>query len=51
MGFSETESNRLLRVSSYLEQTEEDWRSLASAFLEARDQLESESAQSTVISL
>ena len=51
MGFSETESKRLIRVSSYLEETEEDWRSLASAFLEARDQLESESAQSTVISL
>ena len=35
------EASRLIRVSSYVEQNEEDWKSLNQAFLEAHTELSS----------
>ena len=51
MGFSTEQSKRLIRVSSYAEETEDDWMSLATAFCDARDELDEESSGSSVISL
>ncbi len=51
MGLSENESRRLIRVSSYFEQTEEDWCNLASAFAQAYQELNLESSESSVISI
>ena len=51
MGFSPEQTKRLVRVSSYVEQTEEDWRNLAAAFSHARDELDEDSRGSSVISL
>ena len=51
MGLSENESRRLIRVSSYFEQTEEDWCNLASAFAQAYHELHLESSESSVISI
>jgi len=51
MGFSEAETKRLIRVSSYVDQTEEDWQALASAFEQAREELGREAVDSSIISL
>lgn len=51
MGFSTEQSKRLIRVSSYAEETEDDWMGLATAFCDARDELDEESSGSSVISL
>ena len=51
MGFSTEQSKRLIRVSSYAEETEDDWMSLATAFCDARDELDEESSGSSVITL
>jgi cysteine desulfurase len=51
MGLSKSESKRIIRVSSYVDQGEEDWQGLASAFEQARAELERDASQSSVISL
>jgi len=51
MGFSEAESKRLIRVSSYADQSEEDWQALALAFEQAREELGREASDSSIISL
>ena len=51
MGFSEAETKRLIRVSSYVDQTEEDWQALASAFEQAGEELGREASDSSIISL
>ena len=51
MGFSEAESKRLIRVSSYADQSEEDWQGLVLAFEQAREELGREASDSTIISL
>lgn len=51
MGFSTEQSKRLIRVSSYAEETEDDWMGLATAFCDARDELDEESSGSSVITL
>ena len=51
MGFSEAETKRLIRVSSYVDQTEEDWQALSLAFEQARDELGREASDSSIISL
>ena len=50
MGFSREQTKRLVRVSSYTEHTESDWMSLATAFCDARDELDQDSVGSSVIS-
>jgi cysteine desulfurase len=50
MGFSPEQTKRLVRVSSYTEHTESDWMSLATAFCDARDELDQDSVGSSVIS-
>jgi cysteine sulfinate desulfinase/cysteine desulfurase-like protein len=50
MGFSPEQAKRLVRISSYAEQTESDWMSLATAFCNARDELDQDSSGSSVIS-
>ena len=51
MGLSESESKRVIRISSYLDQREDDWSGLASAFEQARAELKRDETQSSVISL
>lgn len=51
MGLSKTESSRLIRVSSYFEQTQADWSNLAIAFGHAWEELQSEASRSSVISI
>ena len=51
MGLSESEAKRVIRISSYVDQREEDWSGLASAFEQARAELKRDEAQSSVISL
>ena len=51
MGFAEAETKRLIRVSSYVDQSEEDWQALASAFAQAREELGRDNSHSSVISL
>ena len=51
MGFSLEQSKRLVRISSYAEQTESDWTALSRAFCDARDELDQESSTSSVITL
>jgi cysteine desulfurase len=51
MGFSEAETKRLIRVSSYADQSEENWQALASAFAQAREELGRDNSHSSVISL
>ena len=51
MGLSESEAKRVIRISSYIDQREEDWIGLASAFEQARDELKRDETQSSVISL
>ena len=51
MGMSENESRRLIRVSSYFDQTESDWSNLAQAFGQAYEELGIEASNSSVISI
>ena len=51
MGLSESEAKRVIRISSYFDQREEDWSGLASAFEQARAELKRDETQSSVISL
>jgi cysteine desulfurase len=51
MGFSQEQSKRLVRISSYAEQTESDWIALSRAFCDARDELDQESSTSSVITI
>jgi cysteine desulfurase len=51
MGMSENESRRLIRVSSYFDQTESDWSNLAQAFGQAYEELGIEASKSSVISI
>jgi len=51
MGLSGSESRRLIRVSSYFDQTESDWSNLAQAFGRTYEELCSESSRSSVISI
>ena len=51
MALSKTESSRLIRVSSYFEQTQADWSNLAIAFGHAWKELQSEASRSSVISI
>ena len=50
MGFSPEQTKRLVRISSYAEQTQSDWMSLGRAFCDARDELNQDSSGSSVIS-
>lgn len=45
------ETRRILRVSSYVEQDQKDWQSLADAFQLAFDELSEEASASPVISV
>lgn len=51
MGYSSTQSKRLIRISSFIDETENDWKELAEAFCVARDELDRESGNSSVISI
>ena len=51
MGLSTSQVRRLVRVSSYSEQTQKDWQDLALAFKKVYDELEMEASCSSVISL
>ncbi len=51
MNLSAGEIRRLIRVSSYLNETAEDWQNLNSAIEKAYTQLEKEASSSSVISL
>ena len=51
MNLSSSQVRRLVRVSSYSEQTQRDWQELALAFKKVHDELEMEASCSSVISL
>ena len=51
LGLSGTDTQRLIRVSSFQSHTLEDWNGLVSAFQQSYEELASESSDSSVISL
>ena len=48
---SSDETRRIIRVSSYIEQEQKDWKELANAFIQAFEELSMEASASTVISI
>ena len=48
---SSDETRRIIRVSSYIEQEQKDWKELANAFIQAFEELSREASTSTVISI
>jgi spermidine/putrescine-binding protein len=48
---SSDETRRIIRVSSYIEQEQQDWKELANAFIQAFEELSMEASTSTVISI
>ena len=51
LSLSDAETKRLIRVSSFQSHTQKDWSDLISAFQQAAEELDNESAGSSVISL